>query len=116
MEFAMRIHSLVAIVALALPTVGAAAVDCVGKVQKVLLYADGSLNVMGAWRGDYTYVCNTNGSFGGVPSEVCLGWYALLSKAKADNLDVTIYYFTNTPCNALPTYQAAPVPVYVGLW
>ncbi|MBM0106554.1 hypothetical protein JM946_17635 [Steroidobacter sp. S1-65] len=93
-----------------------AAVDCVGKVAKVLLYSDGTVNIVGQWRGDYTFVCSTSGSFGTVSAEVCLSWYATLMKAKADNLDVTVYYNTNTACSALPTYGNSPVPVYIGLF
>ena len=74
-------------------------------------------NIKGSWRDDYTFVCSTSGSYAShVPAEVCLGWYALLTKAKTDSLNVTIYYNTNTACNALPTYQSAPVPLYVGLY
>lgn len=91
-----------------------AAIECVGKVGKVLLYADGSVNVLGAWRGDYTIVCNTNG--GAVSTEVCLSWYATLLKAKANNTDVTVYYNTTYACNNLPTYGSTPTPVYVGAW
>jgi hypothetical protein len=113
----MRMHKLAALLALAFPVLGAAAVDCVGTVSKVLLYADGTVNIMGSWRGDYTFVCSTTGVYGSqVSAEVCLGWYALLTKAKADNLNVTVYYNTNTPCNGLPTYQSTPVPHYVGLY
>lgn len=112
----MKIRNLVAALLFAFPIAGVTAVDCRGTVNQVLLYADGTLNVLGSWRGDFTFLCNTNGTIGNVPTEVCLGWYALLTKAKADNLSVTVYYFTNTACNALPTYASAPVPVYVGLY
>lgn len=106
----------VACVALALlgPIQAHAAIDCIGKVLKVLLYADGSLNVLGSWRGDYTILCNTNG--GAVSTEVCMGWYGLLVKAKAANSDVTVYYNTTYACNNLPTYGQSPTPVYVGAW
>lgn len=98
------------------PSQAHAAVDCVGKVAKVLLYEDGTVNIVGSWRGDYNFVCSTSGNFGNVPAEVCLSWYATLVKAKTDNLDVTVYYNTNTPCSALPTYGSSPVPVYIGLY
>lgn len=91
-----------------------AAIECIGKVQKVLLYADGTLNLLGSWRGDFTVLCNTNG--GTVSTEVCMGWFALLTKAKADNADVTVYYNTTYACNNLPTYGDSPAPVYVGAW
>lgn len=107
---------LVAVSALCAGPQAHAAVDCVGTVAKVLLYADGTVNIVGSWRGDYTFVCSTSGSFGAVPAEVCLTWYATLMKAKTDNLNVTIYYNTNTACAALPTYGSSPVPVYLGFY
>jgi hypothetical protein len=112
----MKLHKLAATLLLAVPTVGFTAVECRGKVDQVLLYADGSLNILGNWRGDFTILCNTNGTIGNIPTEICMGWYGLLTKAKADNLNVAVYYFTNAACNALPTYGSAPVPVYVGLY
>lgn len=106
----------VACVALALlgPIQSHAAIDCIGKVVKVLLYADGTLNLLGSWRGDYTVLCST--TYGSVSAEVCMGWYGLLVKAKAENTDVTVYYNTTYACNNLPTYGSSPTPVYVGAW
>lgn len=111
----MKRYRLAALLALAFPSVGFTAVECVGTVNQVLLYADGTLNVRSSWRNDFTFLCNTNGTFGTVSGEVCMGWYALMTKAEASNLNVSVFYFTNTPCNSLPTYDQAPVPVYVGL-
>ena len=112
----VRFGLLVAVGALCAGHQAHAAVDCVGKIAKVLLYADGTVNIVGSWRGDYNFVCSTSGAFGSVPAEVCLSWYATLMKAKTDNLDVTVYYNTNTACSALPTYGSSPVPVYIGLY
>lgn len=41
----------VAAVSLFAATQAQAAVDCVGKVARVLLYSDGTVNIVGAWRG-----------------------------------------------------------------
>lgn len=77
---------------------------------------DGSVNVLASWRGDYTYVCNIHGGWGGISPEVCLGWYGALVKAQADSLNVIVYYNTGSyTCSNLPTYASAPAPYYLGL-
>jgi len=93
-----------------------AAASCSGTVDTVLLYYDGSVNIIASWRGDYTYVCNVHGGWGGISAEVCLGWYGALVKAQANSLNVIAYYNTGSyTCSNLPTYAAAPAPYYLGL-
>lgn len=93
----------------------ASAIDCNGKVLRVLLYVDGTVNILGNWRGDYTYICSTSGSWGNASTEVCLTWYASLVKARADNANVSISYNSSSTCATLPTYSASPMPAYIGL-
>lgn len=93
-----------------------AAASCSGTVGTVLLYYDGSVNMLASWRGDYTYVCNIHGGWGGISPEVCLGWYGALVKAQADSLNVIVYYNSGSyTCSNLPTYASAPAPYYLGL-
>jgi len=106
---------ILAVALTALPQLAGAAISCMGSVDEVLLYADGTLNVRGNWRNDYTFLCNTNGTWGNVPAEVCLGWYGLLAKAAADNKTVLMWYETTATCATVPTYGSSPVPIYVGL-
>ncbi len=97
------------------PVVSNAVTHCTGRVEDALLYADGTVNILGAWRGDFTVICNTHGTFGGISAEVCLSWYATAVKAVTDGAMLRIYYAENFTCATLPTYGAAPVPIYVGL-
>jgi hypothetical protein len=92
-----------------------AATDCNGTVTRVLLYGDGTVNLLSSWRGDYTVLCNTNGTFGGIPSEVCLSWYGTLLNAASHGKQVNVYYGVTLTCATLPTYWSAPVPTYVGV-
>lgn len=62
-----------------------AAFDCSGAVLQALHYADGSVNIQTAYRNDFTVICNTNGTWNGVPGA------------------------------NMPTYWSALVPTYVGL-
>lgn len=103
----------------AFATVGAqtqAAVSCEGLVSYALLYSDGTVNILGEWRGAYTILCNTNGTFGGIPAEICLSWYASAAKAAADGKAFAVYYNTSSyTCANLPTYSSSLVPTYAGV-
>lgn len=92
-----------------------AATDCTGTVTRALLYGDGTVNLLTSWRGDYTEVCNTNGTFGSIAGDVCLSWYATALSAIAHGKQVNIYYAGTYTCATLPTYWSAPVPTYFGL-
>jgi len=93
-----------------------AAIHCEGLVTYALLYSDGTVLVVGAWRGDATYLCNTSGTWGGIPPEICLSWYALASKAAADSKVFAVYYNTDSyTCANLPTYSFSLVPTYAGV-
>jgi hypothetical protein len=93
----------------------ASPINCQGTVLDALLYADGSVNIRGSWRSDFTFVCNTNGTFGGVATEVCLSWYATAVKAISLGKTLQVYYNTTYTCATLPTYGSSPVPVYIGM-
>lgn len=90
---------------------------CSGKVTGVLLYQDGYVMIYGSWRNDWTYVCNTQGSWGTASTEVCLAWYGALLKAKSENTTVQVWYPNENSygCNALPTYSTSRVPGYVAM-
>ena len=93
-----------------------AAIQCDGLVNYALLYSDGTVNLHSAWRGEFTLLCNTNGTWGGIPAEVCLSWYAVAAKAAADGKVLTVYYNTDSySCANLPVYGSSLVPVYVGV-
>lgn len=93
-----------------------AALHCEGLVDYALLYSEGTVNIRGAWRGDFTIICNTNGTVGGISAEICLSWYASAAKAAADGKRLAVYYATDSyTCANLPTYSSALVPVYVGV-
>lgn len=113
----MKIHrGILCGAALALASVPShAATDCNGTVTRVLLYGDGTVNLLSSWRNDYTFLCNTNGTFGGIPAEVCLSWYATAMNAAAHGKQVNVYYAATYTCATLPIYSSSAVPTYVGL-
>jgi hypothetical protein len=92
----------------------AAAYECYVKVVNVLVYADGSVNVLHTGRNDYTVVCNLNTDRQGVSPTTCAVWFALLESVKKRNGTANIYFNGNESCATLPTYGSAPAPVYIG--
>jgi len=91
-----------------------AAYECNAKITNVLVYSDGSLNILHTGRGDYTVVCNLNAEWKGVSVTTCVTWFALLEAAKRRNGTVNFYYAGDGSCATLPTYGSAPAPGYIG--
>lgn len=98
-----------------------APLDCAGTVTNLYVAADGTVLVIGSWRGDYTRMCNMDQPLQVTTSSppvmisaiTCASWMALLSKAVTNRSTVHVYYLDAQACNALPTYWTAPVPYYV---
>jgi hypothetical protein len=86
---------------------------CDGKIDRVLVYGDGGLMVIPAFRGEWLLLCNINVTVGGTPAEVCKGWHADVLAAMLADRQPTIFYAGLPPCATLPVYDAAPNPVYV---
>jgi len=99
-------------------TMFAGTFSCASKVNKVLLYKNGAVNVHYSARNNYTYICNLNSEWKGVSTTTCAMWVGLLQDIKKRNTDAraVFYYSTNdaTSCANLPTYGSAPSPVYIG--
>jgi len=94
-----------------------AAVQCGVTINRVLVYKDGSVNVIHSGRGDYTYICNLNSTWKGVGVTTCAMWTSMLIKKK-ENGGTTQFYYADSPdydsCGNLPTYAASPSPIYIG--
>ena len=92
-----------------------AAFQCEVTVDRVLVYADGSVNVFHTGRNDYTYICNTNGTWKDVDTVTCALWVGMLQGAQNNGKRVQFYYDGTGSCATLPTYSSAPAPVYIGV-
>jgi hypothetical protein len=97
-----------------LPLAALANFDCGTRVNNVLVYSDGSVNVFFAIRGDYTYICNLTTPRLGVDPTTCAMWTALLLSARKNASNVMLYYSGTGSCATLPVYSNSPAPVYVG--
>jgi hypothetical protein len=94
-----------------------AVTECRVTIGAVLVYRDGSVNVLHSGRGDYTYICNLSSERLGVSPTTCAMWTRMLQSLKLVGKRADFYYQlepTFTSCADLPTYSASPAPVYIG--
>ena len=92
----------------------AAFYECNVKIVNVLVYSNGSVNILHSGRGEYTYVCNLNTERLGVSPTTCAVWFGLLEAIKKKNGTANIYFSGEGSCATLPIYDNAPAPVYIG--
>lgn len=92
-----------------------AAFACDVTVDRLLVYADGSVNVYHSGRNDFTYICNTKGTWKDVDTVTCALWVGMLQGAQNNAKLVRFWYAGEGSCATLPTYSAAPAPVYIGV-
>ncbi|KPZ73134.1 hypothetical protein AN944_00282 [Shewanella sp. P1-14-1] len=97
-----------------LPFSTSAAFNCSVDVSRVLIYGNGSVNILHTGRGDYTNICNLNNDWKGVNVTTCAMWTGMLQSIKQNNGKAIFYYGGEGSCSTLPTYGVAPAPVYIG--
>ena len=91
--------------------------DCNAEIISVLVYSDGAVNIMHSGRGDYTVICNLNGTHQNVSPTTCAMWTSMLLQLKQNAKKANFYYNSAgqvNSCATLPTYGSAPAPVYIG--
>ena len=91
-----------------------AAYECNATVRNILIYTDGSVNILHSGRNDYTVICNMNVERQGVSPTVCGMWTAMLQLVKRKGGIVNLYFNGTGSCAELPVYSASPAPVYIG--
>jgi hypothetical protein len=97
-----------------LPLHAVAEYECNAKIQNVLIYKEGLVNVLHSGRGDYTVVCSLAADHGGVSPSTCAMWAVMLQAIKKKNGTANFYFTGTGSCATLPTYGSAPAPVYIG--
>lgn len=111
-KFVKRLLALLLIALL--PGYSFAAFECNAQVLRVLIYADGAVNILHSGRGDYTVVCNLNSTYGTVSPTTCAMWTAMLQVIKKKNGTAAFYFPGDGACATMATYGSAPVPTYIG--
>lgn len=109
----MKIKLIIFLV-MALPFQTFAAFNCEVDVSRVLIYADGSVNVLHTGRGSYTVICNLKSERQGVSVTTCAMWASMLQNVQRNDEKAIFYYDGTGSCSTMGTYGSAPVPVYIG--
>ena len=91
--------------------------SCNATVNRVLVYGDGSVNVLESVRNDYTVICSLKNERQGVNIATCAMWVSILQNAQNQNAEAIFYYSTDkaAKCEDLPTYGSSPAPTYIGM-
>jgi len=97
-----------------LPFHASAAFECNVKVNTVLIYKGGFVNVNHSGRNDYTIICSLDSDYGGITPATCAMWTAMLQSIKKKNGTAAFYFSGDGSCATMNTYGSAPVPLYVG--
>ncbi|TDF35107.1 hypothetical protein EYS14_22285 [Alteromonadaceae bacterium M269] len=91
-----------------------AAFNCTVTIKRVLIYANGAVNVLHTGRNDYTVVCNLGSEYKGVGVTTCAMWAGMLQNIQENKSRAGFYYNGEGSCATLPVYGNAPAPVYIG--
>jgi hypothetical protein len=105
---------LITFLVMALPLQTFAAFNCVVDVSRVLIYADGSVNILHTGRNNYTYICNLKTERQGVSITTCAMWTSTLQNTQNNAVKAIFYYGGSGSCSTLPLYGATPAPIYIG--
>lgn len=85
---------------------------CGGTLVSAVVQDNGSLIVYPNFRNDYLMICNVNGSWGRISSNVCQTWVADAYLAIITQRPITIAWHPTVDCASVPTYSNTPQPWY----
>ncbi|WP_419227338.1 hypothetical protein [Alteromonas sp. OM2203] len=91
-----------------------AAFSCEVDVKRVLVYGNGTVNILHSGRNDYTIICNTKGTWKNIDTVTCSLWVGLLQNIQNNNGKAVFYFAENGNCATLPTYGNSYAPQYIG--
>jgi hypothetical protein len=100
---------------LSISTLSEAAFNCTVGLSRILVYGNGSVNVLHQGRNDFTVICSLNEARQGVSITTCAMWTSMLQNIKKEGNKAIFYYSGSGTCAALPTYGNTPAPVYIGV-
>jgi hypothetical protein len=114
----MRLHpSLLATFLVATSPAFAADIQCYGTVTDLLVYSDGTVNILTSYRNDYTNICNLQVARQGVDTFTCALWIGSIESARKLGQTIHVYYIDNGTgfsCATIPIHGAAPAPLFIG--
>ena len=90
---------------------------CTGTVNEVQTLSTGivRLQTEGTGLDNRVYICNTDGSWGGISEPTCKAWISYAQLALASNKSINIAYDTDSysACSELPYNSASLAPYLV---
>jgi len=107
-----KILLLVSLFLLSMPSY--ASFHCTVDVTRVLVYANGDVNVLHSGRGNFTVICNLNAPLNNVAVTTCAMWTSMLQSIQKADAQAIFYYSGTGTCAGIETYGSAPTPVYIG--
>lgn len=110
-----RLSALAAVLQLALSAPAQATIWCTGTVASVFTRDSGEVVAMLSYRGADLSLCAVSGTWNGISAATCNAWLATLQSALMTGRLVELAYETTATCATLPTYTAAPPPLFVRL-
>ncbi|GEM77693.1 hypothetical protein [Vibrio sagamiensis] len=105
---------LVALISIFIPFYSFADFSCTVSVERVLVYGNGSVNIKHSGHDDFTYICNTKGTWKGIDTVTCSLWVGMLQSTQNNDKKAIFYYPGSGTCATLPIYGNAPAPTYIG--
>ena len=88
--------------------------NCEVTINRVLVYGNGDVNILHTGRNDYTFICNTKGTWKGIDTVTCALWVSMLQNIQNNSKRAIFYYSGDGMCSTLSTYGNAPAPTYIG--
>lgn len=88
---------------------------CTGSIDHMFVEANGLLQVIPSWRGDWVAICSTAVVWKGVPTETCKTWQAVVLTAITTRVNTVIHYADAPACAQIPQYANAPAVGYIGI-
>jgi len=91
-----------------------ASFSCNVNISRILVYGNGNVNILHSGRNDYTFICNTKGTWKRIDTVTCSHWVAMLQNIQNNNGKAIFYFAENGSCATLPTYGNSYAPQYIG--
>lgn len=89
---------------------------CRGRITGMYIDDGGAVFITPTFIENWLQICNVNGPWNGITPEVCKTWIGVATTLQVTQQDGLLLYRVDTPCNALPTYGAAPPPAYLMIY
>jgi hypothetical protein len=106
-------HIAISLAALISMPVMAGNIWCGGNLTGVYVTSSADVIIKGDWRNDWTKICNLKSD--SIDTVTCSLWSSYAASALQNDTKMTLMYSGDFQCDNIPTYGAAPSPIYIML-